>query len=163
LVYSNPVTQKSWIVVQNGQVRPLEYHGDDGSEEVNIDFDWAGGHARGTAAGKPVDLKLEDGTQDVLSIQIQVMEDLRHGNLPPSFPIVDNDEIKDFRYTREGAAHLTTDIGGVDTVIVASQRAGSDRILRMWFAPGLGFVPIQAERTRGGKIEFSMRIRTLQR
>jgi hypothetical protein len=163
LVYRNPVTQKSWLVVEQGRVRPLEYHGDDGSAEVNIDFNWAGGHARGTADGKPVDLVLKDGTQDVMSIQIQVMEDLRRGRLPPSFPIVDNNEVKDFRYTREGVAHLETALGALDAVIVASQRAGSDRILRMWFAPSLGFVPLQAERTRGGKLEFAMRIRTLKR
>jgi hypothetical protein len=163
LAYSKPVTQKSWLVVEDGRARPLAYHGDDGSAEVNIDFDWAAGHARGTAGGKPVDLVLKDGTQDVMSIQIQVMEDLRRGELPASFLIVDNNEVKEFRYTREGVAHLRTDIGTLDTVIVASQREGSDRILRMWFAPALGFVPIQAERTRDGKPEFAMRIRKLQR
>jgi hypothetical protein len=163
LAYSKPVTQRSSLVVENGRVRPLAYHGDDGSAQVNIDFDWAAGHARGTADGKPVDLILEDGTQDVMSIQIQVMEDLRRGSLPASFLIVDNNEIKEFRYSREGVARLRTDIGALDAVIVASQRAGSDRILRMWFAPALGFVPLQAERTRSGKLEFAMRIRTLNR
>jgi hypothetical protein len=33
----------------------------------------------------------------------------------------------------------------------------------MWFAPSLGFVPVQAERTRDGKLEFAMRIKSLQR
>jgi len=46
---------------------------------------------------------------------------------------------------------------------VASQQAGNNRILRMWFAPSLGFVPVQAERTRDGKLEFAMRIKTLKR
>ena len=33
--------------------------------------------------------------------------------------------------------------------------------LRMWFAPSLGYLPVQAERSRGGKLEFAMRIRSL--
>jgi hypothetical protein len=33
----------------------------------------------------------------------------------------------------------------------------------MWFAPSLGFVPVQAERSRDGKLEFAMRIKSLQR
>jgi hypothetical protein len=48
-------------------------------------------------------------------------------------------------------------------VIVSSQRAGNNRVLRMWFAPSLGFLPVQAERTRDGKLEFAMRIKALKR
>jgi hypothetical protein len=33
----------------------------------------------------------------------------------------------------------------------------------MWFAPALGWVPVQAERTSSGKLEFAMRIRSLTR
>jgi hypothetical protein len=50
----------------------------------------------------------------------------------------------------------------LDTVVVASQREGGNRILRMWFAPSLGYVPVQAERTRDGKLEFALRIKTLK-
>ena len=56
-----------------------------------------------------------------------------------------------------------TALGPLDTVIVSSRRTGNDRILRMWFAPSRGFVPVQAERTRGGKLEFAMRIQSLKR
>jgi Protein of unknown function (DUF3108) len=91
------------------------------------------------------------------------MLDLQQGNLPNTFQIIDKDELKDFIYTQEGTANIRTDLGRLDTIIVSSQRAGNDRILRMWFAPALGFVPVQAERTRGGKLEFAMRIKTLKR
>jgi hypothetical protein len=33
----------------------------------------------------------------------------------------------------------------------------------MWFARDLGWVPVQAERTNSGKLEFAMRIRSLTR
>ena len=51
----------------------------------------------------------------------------------------------------------------LDTVVVASQRAGNNRLLRMWFAPSLGYVPVQAERSRDGKLEFAMRIKSVSR
>ena len=76
---------------------------------------------------------------------------------------IDQDEIKEFNYTNEGTVRLRTELGELDTVIVASQRTGNNRILRMWFAPSLGYVPVQAERTRDGKLEFAMRIQSLQR
>jgi hypothetical protein len=91
------------------------------------------------------------------------MLDLRKGHLPKTFQIIDKDELKDFIYTQEGTANISTALGALDTVIVSSQRAGNNRVLRMWFAPSLGFLPVQAERTRDGKLEFAMRIKTLNR
>ncbi len=162
LVYSNPVTQKSWLKLQGEHIRPVKYHGDDGSSAVDLDFDWDTGHARGKSEGKPVDLALSEGTQDVMSIQLEIMLDLKRGNLPAHFQIIDNDEVKDFNYRNEGTARIHTVIGDFDTIVVASQRTGNSRILRMWFAPSLGFIPVKAERWRDGKLEFAMRIKSLQ-
>lgn len=162
IVYSNDVIQKSWLTAVGNHVRPEKYRAEQGQSTVNIDFDWEGGHAKGTNETKPVNLKLREGTQDVMSIQIEVMQDLRNGNLPKTFNILDKDEIKEFLYTREGPARIRTALGELDTVVVASQREGGNRILRMWFAPSLGYVPVQAERTRDGKLEFALRIKTLK-
>jgi hypothetical protein len=164
LIYSDDVVQQSWFSVADGQVRPDKYRGHQGSQAVSFDFDWGDGHARGSSEGKPVDLPLPDGAQDLNSIQIQVMLDLKNGNMPPTFHIIDKDQMKEFIYRREGTEQLTTDIGTFDTIIVSSRHFATDRrVLRMWFAPALGYVPIQAERTSGGKLEFAMRIKTLTR
>jgi hypothetical protein len=148
----------------DNHVRPKRYRGEEGSSFVAFDFDWDSGHARGSSEGKPIDLALKPGAQDLMSIQVEIMLDLKNGNLPPTFNIIDKDQMKEFFYTREGTATLKTAIGSLDTVIVASRRNATDsRVLRMWFAPSLGYVPVQAERRRDGKLEFAMRIKTLTR
>src|ERR1700688_4690782 len=162
-LYRAEVTQKSWLSVNADHARPEKYRAEDGSSSVNLDFDWDAGHVGGTAEKKPVDLKLEDGTQDLMSIQVEVMLDLKNGHVPKTFQIIDKDQLKEFIYTQEGTANIRTALGELDTVIVESRQAGNNRILRMWFAPALGFVPVQAERTRDGKLEFAMRIKTLKR
>jgi hypothetical protein len=163
IAYSHDVIQKSWFRVLGEHVRPDKYRAEEGGSTVSIDFDWDGGQARGESEKKAVNLKLSEGTQDVMSIQVEVMLDLKNGNLPTTFRILDKDEIKDFTYMQEGPARLRTALGELDTVIVSSRRTGSNRILRMWFAPSLGYVPVQAERSRDGKLEFAMRIKTLKR
>jgi hypothetical protein len=162
-LYRDEVTQKSWLSINTDHARPEKYRAEDGSSSVNLDFDWDAGRVSGTSEKKSVDLKIKEGTQDVMSIQVEVMLDLKKGDLPNTFQIIDKDNPKEFIYSQEGNAHIRTALGELDTVIVASRQAGNSRILRMWFAPSLGYVPVQAERTRDGKLEFAMRIKTLKR
>ena len=162
IVYANDVIQKSWFDVVADHVRPQKYRAEDGKATSSIDFDWDAGQARGRSETKPVNLQITDGVQDIMSIQVEVMLDLQHGNLPPSFRILDKDEIKEFVYTLEGPAKIRTALGTLDTVLVSSHRTGGNRILRMWFAPSLGYVPVQAERSRDGEAEFTMKIKTLK-
>jgi len=163
LVYSSDLTQRSWFTVSGGHARPDRYLAEEGTSSVGLNFDWAGGHALGWSENEQVDLRLIPGTQDLLSIQIEVMLDLENGNLPKTFHIIDKDKIKEFVYAREGTATISTALGPLDTVIVSSRQPSNDRILRMWFSPSRGYVPVQAERTRGGKLEFAMRIQSLNR
>jgi len=163
VAYHDDLVQQSWLSVVDDHVRPDKYRGKEGSSTVELNFDWKDMHATGLSETKPVDLMLKEGTQDVMSIQVEVMLDLKRGNLPKTFQIIDKDQLKEFNYTQEGNARIRTEIGEIDTVIVTSQRTGNNRILRMWFAPSLGFVPVQAERSRDGKVEISMRIKSVDR
>jgi hypothetical protein len=163
IAYHDDLVQKSWLKMVGDHVRPDKYFGKEGSQTVELNFDWQGMRATGVSETKPVDIKLPDGAQDVMSSQVEVMLDLKNGNLPKTFQIIDKDQLKEFNYTQEGTAKIRTAIGELDTVIVTSQRTGNNRILRMWFAPSLGFVPVQAERSRDGKVEIAMRIKSVDR
>jgi hypothetical protein len=163
IAYSDDLVQKSWVTVVGDHIRPDKYFGKEGSKTVELDFDWHDKRATGVSETKPVDIKLPDGAQDVMSSQVEVMLDLKNGNLPKTFQIIDKDQLKEFNYTQEGTAKIRTAIGELDTVIVTSQRTGNNRVLKMWFAPSLGFVPVQAERSRDGKLEISMRLKSVDR
>jgi hypothetical protein len=163
LAYHDDLEQTSWFSIDAAHVRPEKYLGKQGASSVALNFDWHNKRATGESEGKPVNINLKEGTQDVMSIQVEVMLDLQNGNLPKTFQIIDKDELKEFIYTQEGTARIKTAIGELDTVVVTSQRAGNNRILRMWFAPSLGFAPVQAERSRDGKLEIAMRIKSLNR
>lgn len=161
IAYRDDLVQKSWLQMVGEHVRPDRYFGREGSQTVELNFDWKEKRATGVSETKPVDIQLPDGTQDVMSIQVEVMFDLKSGNLPKTFQIIDKDQLKEFNYAQEGTAKIRTAIGELDTIIVTSQRAGNNRLLRMWFAPSLGFVPVQAERSRDGKLEIAMRIKSV--
>lgn len=167
LVAGDEITQTSRFVLHAGHVQPLIFRGDDGSssteKDVSLDFDWSKARVKGTSEDKPVDLSLKPDTQDPMSVQIELMLALQTKQVPKIVWLADKDEIKDFNYTDEGSHRLKTALGDLDTIVLASQRPGSSRIMRLWFAPSLGFVPVQAQRTHDGKVEFTMFIKTLKR
>ena len=165
--FSEEITQTSWFTLTEGGVRPTRYRADDGSEDTDrdiaLEFDWRAARARGTAEDKAVDVALEPGAQDAMSIQIALMRDLLAGTKPSTYRLLDKDKIKEYSYTLEGEARLKTALGEFDTVIYRAQRAGSTRVTRTWYAPSLGFVAVRGEQMRDGKREWLMEIRSLDR
>ena len=167
LAFPDEIQQTSVFTIEQDEIRPVSYRADDGTpktdRDIALDFDWTTGRVTGTAEKRAVDVALKAGTQDGMSVQIALMRALSAGRSPTMFWLIDNDKLKDYEYRREGAERLRTAIGEVDTVIYSSRRPGSDRVTRIWYAASLDYSPVQADRRRGEKLEWSMRIKSLRR
>jgi hypothetical protein len=154
--------ERSIMQLTSTGVRPLSFEFNDGkpdlAKDVHTTFDWADGRVRGTAQGKPFDLEVQPGTQDTASVQTAMMIDLLAGRSPSGFTIIMGSRLRDYRYWSEGRATVTTPMGRFETVVWANQRAGSDRLTRVWHAPSLGYVPVQAIQFRKGNAETTLRI-----
>ena len=167
IAFPDPINETSTLRLLEGRVAPLTYKEDNGTKhedsDVELSFDWSKRRVTGTAAGKSVDQPLEPGTQDPLSVQIELMRDLIAGQAPTTFLLFDKTEATLYHYTRETEQHIDTPLGLLNTVIYRSDRPGSDRVLRLWLAPSLGYLPVQAERRRKDKVEIELHIRELKR
>jgi len=165
LVFPDAITERSTFRVIGGHVEPLTYHEENPGKNQNVSlaFDWVAGRAKGVAMGKSVDKPVEPGTQDPLSVQVELMRDLLAGEAPARFLLFDHDQAKEYQYTREGTQSVQTPLGRFDTIIYRSDRPDSDRVMRLWLAPSLGYLPVQAVRRRKGKVEFELHIRELKR
>lgn len=167
LVLSGEIHQTSQFTLGASGPRPIRYVADDGTEDIKrdirLDFDWKAGRVRGTAEAQPVDLAVRDGLQDGMSVQIALMRALAAGERPKRFFLIDKDEIKEYLYEQEGTARIKTAAGELDAVIWTSRRPTSDRVTRVWYATALGHTPVQAERRRGDKVEWTMRLKSMQR
>jgi len=167
LALPGEIRQTSLFTLEDDWPRPLRYVADDGTKstdkDISLEFDWPAGRVRGTAERKAVDLPLQAGLQDGMSVQIALLRALAAGERPSGFRLIDKDEIKEYVYVDEGRAPLRTVAGELDTVVWSSHRPSSDRVTRVWYAPSLGFLPVQAERKRGDRLEWSMRLKTYRR
>jgi hypothetical protein len=148
-------------------VQPLTYDFNDGSnttaKDVRFRFDWSAGHVRGEAAGVAFDLPVQPGTQDTASVQAAMLIELLAGRTPQGFSILTGRRLRDYRYWPEGTATVVTPFGQFETVVWANQRDGSTRVTKVWHAPALGYVPVQAMQYRKGQVETQMKLLALTR
>lgn len=166
LAFPDVITQTSTFRIVGPLVLPLRYRADDGSKrterDIDLGFDWTRGRITGTAERHEVDVELQPGVVDPMSVQIALMRALAAGREPESFRLIDKSQVKEYLYAREGTPTIDTALGALETIVYRSQRSGSNRITRTWHAPALGFVPVRAEREREGRLEWQMKIRTLE-
>lgn len=166
LAFPGEITQTSVFRIDSERVIPLQYRADDGTEstdkDIALNFDHPAGKATGVAERNNVNLAIESGVQDPMSVQIAVMQALMLGQTPSRYAMVDKQEIKTYEYRSWGRERITTPIGPLETVIWSSARVGSNRVTKVWYAAELGYLPVRAERRRGDKLEWAMNLKTLK-
>lgn len=167
IAVSPDARQRSTMLVGASGVQPLTLVFDDGSDssakDVRVDFDWTTDRARGQAKGKSFDLAVQPGTQDSASIQPAMLFELLAGRQPTMFWILNGAKLEDFRYWSEGHTTIDTALGRLDTVVWASQHTGSKRVNKVWHAPSLGYIPVQAIQYNKGRPDVQLRLVSLQR
>ncbi|HJS88865.1 MAG TPA: DUF3108 domain-containing protein [Steroidobacteraceae bacterium] len=163
LAFPHPLRQSSRFRITAGNVQPLSFQTGGGGNEVMAQFDWEHGHVTGMAKGRLLDLKLQPGTQDPLSVQIAIMLELQAQNAPASFWMLNTDEIDRFEYRRHEESTLDTPLGKLRTILYTSHEAGSDKTTYLWLAPALDYMPARAEQHVKGSTQVSLEIQAFTR
>ncbi len=167
LAVSSAAHERSTMLIGPGGVVPLDFTFDDGSaqsaKDVTQTFDWSARKVTGASKGKPFALDLTPGAQNTASVQAAMMVERLNGRMPTGFRILTGDNLRDYKYWMEGTQQVVTPYGQVEAEVWASQRIGSDRVSKMWHAPSLGYVPVQAIQYRKGTPEVQMKLVSLQR
>jgi hypothetical protein len=167
----SPKMESVMRVTDAGGVQPLSYKAraadTPNRRDVSLTFDWEKARVNGVYEGTPVDIPLEAGTQDDLSVQIALMVDLLRGHTPEKLLLIDKNSVREYRYTRENEETLDTPMGKVATVIYKSTKQYSPRATRFWCAPERGFLPMKVEQrvSHDGKesVEWTMQIQSAKR
>jgi hypothetical protein len=167
LFVSKAAMERSVMEIDDAGTRPIEWRLDDGKAgsegDGKLNFDWSRKLVTGVVEGETIELAAEPGTQDRSSISIAVTTALLRGVEPGTIPLIDDNRIKRYAYTKKEAATVDSALGKLDTVIYESTREGSNRTARFWMAPSLEFLPVRAEQIRKGKVETVMLLQKVER
>ena len=158
LAFHRPLRQSSRFKVEAGEVEPLAFEAGGVGNDVMAQFDWKTGLVTGMAKGKLLDLKLQPGTQDPLSVQIAIMLKLQAQDAPASFWMLNTDEIDRFQYVRHEESTLDTPLGKLRTILYTSHQSGSSKTTYLWLAPALGYMPARAEQRVKGSTQVALEI-----
>lgn len=166
LVISSAAVEHSVMEIGPDGVRPIEWQLDDGksgtARDGRLQFDWTRNVATGEIEGEKIELPLEPGLQDRLSIQVSVMTSLLRGQEPGLIPLIDDNRVKRYDYVKKEAASIDTKLGKLDTIVYESTRQGSDRQSRFWMVPEMEYLAARAEQMRKGKVETVMTLLSVE-
>jgi len=152
------VTESStFAVVENG-VRPIHYDSNDRiskeDKSMEFDFDWQHSKVSGLINNEKFDLELQGRVHDRVSIQYELMLDLLNGGTSDEYVLLDDKGIKLLQVSSIGEKQIKVPFGTFRAVGIQHRKKDSDRITTLWCAEELGYLPVQIEQHRDGKLAF---------
>jgi hypothetical protein len=166
-MFSERPVQKGVLEVTESGVRPLSYDADDGTSstkrDAHVQFDWEHNRATGVYEDTKVDMPLQPGIQDDLSVQISLMVELLAGREPNHSQLIDRNTVREYSYIREGEETLSTAVGNINTIVYRSQKKYSSRVTRFWCAPSRGYIPMKVEQKKDDDVQWTMQILSVKR
>ena len=156
MISRGSIEETSTFVTADGGIRPLRYFTKDtitsDRENVDIEFDWDSGEARGTLNGEPITSAMEAIAHDRVSIQYELMHDLLNDGPDSEYVLFDVDRLKTVRVRNIGKKSIKVPAGHYSAVGIQHQAVNSKRITTLWCAEELGYLPVVIEQHRKGKL-----------
>lgn len=123
-----------------------------------IEFDRANQRILATYQEESKELDYEEDVIDGLTMQLQMMLDLRRGIEQPSYRIVDFNRLKEYEFGFERTE--TIDIQGTEyeCVVYRVVRDHERRTTEMWFSPERNYLPIRMAHYSKGKKKFNAQL-----
>ncbi len=167
LFASDEAEDNTLVLFDGSSVKPLQFQSEDGSSKTDKDirykFDWSGNQAAGRYQNRDFTIAIMSGVQDRMSIQLAASLALQAGREPGKLIMLEKAELQEYHILRQGTEHVQVAAGEFDTTVLKSERTGSNRNTRYWYAGKLGFIPVRAERSSKGKVDIVMELKSYQR
>jgi hypothetical protein len=153
--------------IRNGAIRPNQYERllDNGrkSSHMQLRFDWPAAQVQAHYNLEQATLPLSTGVVDPLSLQLVVMGDLKRGQVPSQYRLVEETEIKTYQIRSQVEEILDTPLGPLRTIPINQYTPGKTRMTTFWVAPEKQYLLARIAQEKDGKEEVRMEIRAVER
>ncbi|MFC1664501.1 DUF3108 domain-containing protein [Pseudomonadota bacterium] len=148
IIASGPLTMNSRFLVGENGLTPMGLITKDdarqGKDNAQLSFDWKAQQANYKDRKGEKSVKLINGIQDVLSVQIAVMKDLAAGKTPLKYSVIEKGgRLRAHEYHKIKEETLSVSGRSYRTVRYDLKRQDSNRVMIYWFVPELDFLPVR--------------------
>ena len=138
----------------NSAYQPLHYRytkkKDKDIIKSTADFDWKALTAVSHYKDSVYTLPLKPDTQDKLSYQLQMQQDVMAGKKTFVYTLVDDKKIETYRFFMKGHETLKTALGEIDTIRMEKESDASKRSTTFWLAPKYDYMLVKLEHVEHG-------------
>ena len=158
----NLLEKSQWNVV-NHQIKPIKYqytyYSNKNQRKVDLLFNWDDHIVKNTVGKKSWLLDINSQTQDKLSSQIALIQQLSKKGDEKSFKfsVADGGKLKSYQYVIIGEEEIATALGNYQAIKVELTKNNKITNTVIWFAPKLNYIPIAIQRKKYG-INYNINI-----
>lgn len=156
LLARGKITETSEFFAAEDGIRPDKYRSVDtlsrDRENVDIQFDWASGEARGTVNDVFVVSVMDAVAHDRVSIQYELMHDLISGEPSTEYVLFDVDRLKTVTVRNVGLRTIKVPAGKFEAIGIQHQTTNSKRTTTLWCVKELDYLPVLIEQHKKGKL-----------
>jgi hypothetical protein len=119
------------------------------SKNSGFKVNWDTKTVTGSNKNGEVSYPAQEGMLDMLDLELQVREDLKHNHLRDSYLLADDKGIKTISFVNEGAEKISTPAGSFDTIKLRLAQEGEKRKTFFWLAKSLDYLPVRVHQDDG--------------
>ena len=157
------IVETSGFATTADGVLPIRYVSSDtlsrDKTQTDITFDWSTGAVNGTVNEEQIEGVLEDIAHDRVSIQYELMYDLKNGGPDETYILFDVDRLKTLHVSTIGEKEVKVPAGKFMALGIRHQAEGSSRVTTLWCVEELDYLPVIIEQHRKGKLRMRATLR----
>jgi len=161
---SDIIDETSTIKINHNRFQPTLYaynqHGGKKNKVFQLKFDWTAKKLWNSYADKTFPLKTE--THDLLSFQLQLMQDMQAGKKFISYIIADKKRIDSYQLTLTETEEIETPMKTFSAVKMVSNKIRGKTQFIIWCAPALGYLPIRVMKIDNDGDESVLTLKSLK-
>ncbi|MEQ8205465.1 MAG: DUF3108 domain-containing protein [Woeseia sp.] len=150
------IVEQSEFVDDGNVLRPRHYESIDtlskDKSTMTFDFDWPQQTVSGVIDDQDFVFPIDGLLHDRVSIQYQLMQNLRNGKDAGQYALLDGDELKRLTVTNIGTRRIKVPFGRFEAIGIQHQADDSSRVSTLWCVRELGYLPIVIEQHKDGKL-----------
>lgn len=167
LLISETITETSKLKITRDHIQPIEYIENKDKkgkiETTQLSFNWKQEVLENSYL-KTTD-KLQTNTHDLLSFQLNIMQDLQKNKKEMRYRVATRKHTRDYILNIVAKETIETNIGDLEVVKISTKPIEGKSQFTFWCAPTLEYLPIKIQKTndKGDKFSFTIRAFSIQK